>query len=200
MTFASRRRAARIILLLAVGAPSARAQAAPPDRSAPPIPSREVSRETSSESAGSVARRVVAEAMMGVGLATVGYVAAPEIITGSSSDSVRAAEWAGASAAFPLGVAWGGHLVHGHGWLSVTVAAPWLVSALTGVALYRDENGDGRPALQIATWGSAIAAPLSIVSYELSNAASRAGASRSQVQVSVSPWRDGARIAVGWQH
>jgi hypothetical protein len=83
---------------------------------------------------------------------------------------VFAAGFAGASATFPIGVYAGGRLVRGHGNFFLTIAAPWLVSATTIVALSRDEDYDGRPAFEIATIGGSIAAPLSMVLFELSHA------------------------------
>ena len=73
----------------------------------------------------------------------------------------------------------GGRLVRGKGNFWLTVAAPWMVSATTIVALARDDDYNGRPAFEIGTIGGSIAAPLSMVMFELSNAWVRARSSRS---------------------
>jgi hypothetical protein len=69
-------------------------------------------------------------------------------------------------------------LVRGQGNFWLTVSAPWIVSATTIVALARDEYVDGRPAFEIGTIGGAIAAPLSMVLFELSHAWVRSQASQ----------------------
>jgi hypothetical protein len=150
-----------------------------------------------------VAGRVVAEVLMGSGLATVGYLVGPKLAGAACSQCLSAAGFAGASATFPLGVYWGGRLVRGRGLFWLTVAAPWLVSATTIITLARDTDYDGKPAVQIGTVGGAIAAPLSIVLYELSHAANRANAPRasaaSQVHVAIGPRQGGVGLLVSWQ-
>lgn len=177
-------------LLLCLVAPRARAQSP-----APRLPE--------SEPAGRVAGRVVAEVLMGSGLATVGFLGGPKLAGAACSGCMSAAGFAGASAAFPLGVYWGGRLVHGRGSFWLTVAAPWLVSATTFAALARDDDYDGRPALQIGAVGGAIAAPLAIALFELSSAVVRASAPRtgaaSRVDVAIGPRGDGVGLVVSYQ-
>ncbi|HEY3236543.1 MAG TPA: hypothetical protein VGJ84_17630 [Polyangiaceae bacterium] len=129
--------------------------------------------KTRLEPAGTVAGRVVAEALMGTGLATVGYLVGPKLAGTACRNCIYAASFAGASATFPIGVYWGGHLVRGNGSFLLTVGAPWIVSITTVVALLRDGEYDGRPAFEIGAIGSAVTAPLSIVAYELSHLLTR---------------------------
>lgn len=202
-TVGSRHTVAPLVALLTLSASSAHAGSDGIGGGSPEMASKQSAGASApdSESAGSVSRRVVAEVMMGTGLATIGYLVGPKIGSPACGDCISAAGLAGASAAFPLGVYWGGRVVHGQGSFWLTIAAPWLVSAATAIALARDQNTDGHPALQIGTWGTAIAAPLSVVSYELSNAANRQNAFResSGVRVAVTPWRSGLGITVGWR-
>lgn len=122
------------------------------------------------EPAGSIAERLVAEFMVGSGFATVGFLAGSKVVSAACSTCLFAAGFAGASATFPIGVYAGGRLVRGKGNFWLTIAAPWLVSATTIVALARDEDYDGRPAFEIGTIGGSIAAPVSMALFELSHA------------------------------
>jgi hypothetical protein len=125
------------------------------------------------ESAGSIAERLVAEFMIGSGFAAAGFLAGSKVVSAACSTCVFAAGFAGASATFPIGVYAGGRLVRGKGNFWLTIAAPWLVSATTIVALSRDEDYDGRPAFEIGTIGGIIAAPGSMALFELSHAWAR---------------------------
>jgi hypothetical protein len=195
-----------ITVVLFLVAPSARAEAPGPSTSAPASGSeqaRPAEHVPYSEPAGSVAGRVVAEVMMGSGLGTVGFLAGPRLAGAACSKCRSAAGFAGATAMFPLGVYWGGGLVRGKGSFWLTVAAPWIASATTFVALARDTNYDAEHAVQIGLVGGAIAAPLSIVLYELSHAWNRASASRasaaSQVHVAIGPRQGGVGFLVSWR-
>jgi hypothetical protein len=195
MAIGTFRTAIRVAALLALSAPRARAQSPGPstDATAGASQAAHTADVPKYEPAGSVAGRVFAEVMMGSGLATIGYLAGPKLAGAACTECRSAAGLAGANAAFPLGVYWGGRLVRGRGSFWLTVAAPWIVSATTFIALARDNNYDGKPALQIGTVGGALAAPLSIVLFELSNAAIRANRpiADSQVHVAIGPHRDG---------
>jgi hypothetical protein len=164
-------RTAVVVTFLAKGA-AAEAPAA--EASVEPVKTR---RTEQLESAGSVAERLVAEFMIGSGFATAGFLAGSKVVSASCSTCVFAAGFAGASATFPIGVYAGGRLVRGKGNFWLTIAAPWLVSATTIVAISRDEDYDGRPAFEIGTIGGSIAAPLSMVLFELSHAWVRGHAS-----------------------
>jgi hypothetical protein len=193
-----------IAAVLFLAAPSALAEAPAPSASAPANVSEEVRPAVpDSEPAGSVAGRVAAEVLMGSGFATVGYLVGPKLTGSACSECLPAAGFAGANATFPLGVYWGARLVRGRGLFWLTVAAPWVVSATTFVALARDRDYDGKPALQIGGVGGAIAFPLSIVLYELSHAVNRANASRpsavSQFHLGIGPHRDGVELLVTWR-
>jgi hypothetical protein len=148
------------------------ASAEPPGAEASVEPAK-TSRTEQPESAGSIAERLVAEFMIGSGFATAGFIAGSKVVSAACSTCVFAAGFAGASATFPIGVYAGGRLVRGKGDFWLTIAAPWLVSATTIVALARDEDYDGRPAFEIGTIGGSIAAPLSMALFELSHAWAR---------------------------
>lgn len=164
MTHATALAHAGVAVALVLSAEQASAQT-PPGESRP-APAR----PETAESAGSVAERVVAEFMVGSGFATVGFLAGSKLVSAACATCVYAAGFAGASATFPVGVYAGGRLVRGKGNFLLTVAAPWIISATTVVALARDEDYDGRPAFEIGTIGGAVAAPLSMVLFELSHA------------------------------
>jgi hypothetical protein len=145
--------------------------------------------------------RVVAETLMGSGLATVGFLAGPELSAANCRRCLFAAGLTGANATFPLGVYWGGHLVGGEGSFWLTVAAPWIVAVTAGAALGLDKNYDGSPAFEIAAVGGAIAAPVSILLYELTHASARTSVPKdapgSCPQVAVSTRRDGMGLHIG---
>jgi hypothetical protein len=154
-----------------------------------------------SESAGSVAERLVAEFMVGSGFATAGFLAGSKLVSAACSTCVFAASFAGASVTFPVGVYAGGRLVRGKGNFFLTVSASWLVSTVTIVALARDEDYDGRPAFEIGTIGGSVAAPLSMALFELSNSWARGRSSvRTKtalpLHVGVSPGEGGVRFIV----
>src|SRR5262249_29954916 len=141
MTFGDWGRArSTMIVALVLCASSAHGQASPTEP--------RTARPERAESAGSVAERIVAEFMVGSGLAAVGFLAGSKVVSAACSTCVFAAGFAGASATFPVGVYAGGRLVRGKGNFWLTVAAPWIVSATTIVALARDEDYDGRPAFE----------------------------------------------------
>lgn len=149
----------------------------------------------------SVAGRVVAEALMGAGLATASFVAGPEIAGAACRKCLFAAGFAGGNAMFPVGVYWGGYLVRGEGSFWLAAAAPWLVSATAFTALVFDQDYDGQPAFQIGVIGGAIAAPLSILSYELSHASARAETVKEvaarRLHVAIGRHHDGMALIVG---
>ena len=154
-----------------------------------------------SESAGSVAERLVAEFMVGSGFATLGFLAGSKLVSAACSTCVFAASFAGANVTFPIGVYAGGQLVRGKGNFLLTVSASWLVSATTIVALARDEDYDGRPAFEIGTIGGSVAAPLSILLFELSHSwvsGRETGSAKAlPIHVGFSRSRDGVGVIVG---
>lgn len=147
-----------LFLAAAISSGTASAQAPASKPEAPP------------DSTGLLARRVVAETMMGLGFASAGFVLGPSVASAACNKCIYAAGFAGASAAFPFGVYWGGSLVRGRGSFWLTAAGSWAVSASAFTALALDEDYDGQPALAIASVGGAIAAPLGIVLYEVTHA------------------------------
>lgn len=146
-----------------------------------------------SESPSFVAGRVVVEVLSGTGMATLGFVVGPELTGAACRRCLYAAGLAGANAAFPIGVAWGGSLVRGQGSFLATAAAPWLVSVTTVFALARDEDHDGRPAFQIGAIGGAAAAAISVTLYELTSARTRAS---TRPVVTATPRGDGMTVDV----
>lgn len=187
--------ASAAILLLAKGAaaetPSSEPSAAPAG----------AKRTEQAEPAGSVAERLVAEFMIGSGFATAGFLAGSKVVSAACSTCVFAAAFAGASVTFPVGVYAGGRLVRGKGNFWLTLSAPWLVSAVTIVALARDQDYDGRPAFEIGTVGGTIAAPLSMFLFELSHSWVRGHPSVSArtplpLHVGLSPGRGGIGVMI----
>jgi hypothetical protein len=186
-------------------ATAARAQQPPPPSAAAasahaeaqPVPGA----DPALESAGVLAGRLVAEALMGSGLATVGFLAGPELGAANCRRCLFAAGFAGANATFPLGVYWGGHLVDGEGSFWLTVAAPWVVSATAWTALVLDKSFNGKLAFEIATIGGAVAAPVSVLLYEITNARRRrsspAESTGSCPQVALSTRRGGMALHLG---
>jgi len=166
----------------------------------PPIPQPAPPPET----VDAIAGRAVAEVLMGSGIATIGFVAGPKLTGGVSCRAcLFAAGFAGANATFPLGVYWGGNLAHGNGSFWLTMAAPWVVSATTFGAIVFDKNYDGSPAIQIGAIGGAIAAPISVMLYELTHANRRASTLRPcatlSPQIAVAPRGDGLAIHLSGQ-
>jgi hypothetical protein len=143
--------------------------------------------------------RVTAEVLTGAALASVGFVAAPELVGAACHQCVYAAGLAGASAAFPIGVYWGGSLARGRGSFWLTVAAPWLASAAALTATITDQDYDGSPAFQIGAIGGAVAAPISVLLYELSSrrAETRRETASSPPRFAVAPRQGGVAIHVG---
>jgi hypothetical protein len=195
---------AATIVVLSVAAPNARAESTARAAGTPAHRTEEAPAATrDTEPAGSIAERVVAEVLLGSSLGTVGYLAGPKIVGAACTGCRSAAGYAGVSAAFPLGVYWGGSLVRGRGSFWLTIATPWLVSATTIVALARDHDYDGQPALGIGIVGTAVSAPISIALYELTSAVNRSHSVRAggalPVRVALGPHRDGMELFVSFQ-
>jgi len=155
------RRASRVgslgvLVALALVSPRARAT-----ESDTPAPAR--------ESELSIAGRVVAEAMMGAGVGTLGYLAGPKILGASCRSCREAASWAGVAATFPLGVYWGGYVTGGRGRLRWMAPMSLAVAGASVLALSRGEDGSDNPPLDTVKWGVLVSAPLSIALYELSH-------------------------------
>jgi hypothetical protein len=159
-------------------------------------PTREIGGETGAD-AVEVAGRVLGETLVGAGVATAGFLAGPGLGAAGCRRCVLAAGFATALATFPLGVYWGGDILGGAGSFWLTVAGPWMVSGATWIALALDQETEGSPAVQIATIGGAIAAPLGVLLYELSDPGRwRPARGDSPARVGLAPLPGGAAVLV----
>lgn len=116
-------------------------------------------------------KRVVAEAMMGTGVATLGYLAGPKLFGASCRSCRDAASFAGGAALFPLGAYWGGYITGGRGRILHMVFPSLVLSGISVIALTRaEDDGSTRdPPLHSVKWAALASAPLSIALYELSH-------------------------------
>jgi hypothetical protein len=117
----------------------------------------------------SIAGRVVAEAMMGAGVGTLGYLAGPKLLGASCLSCRDAAGWAGVAVTFPLGVYWGGYVTGGRGRFLWTVPMSFVIAGASVLALTRGEDGSDNPPLDTVKWGVIASAPVTIALYELSH-------------------------------